>query len=98
MLLRYFNLTSYSTPSKEIKKVRDLLLTICILQIFTDAGQYVIQFGKADSSIAPVGGVNQLMKMSMVSKLIVFILFSKPCFLLSNADPRVRCSSSTNPL
>ncbi|XP_031094883.1 uncharacterized protein LOC115999213 isoform X1 [Ipomoea triloba] len=29
-------------------------------EIFTDAGQYVIQFGKADSSIAPVGGIQEL--------------------------------------
>ncbi|RAL53396.1 hypothetical protein DM860_007068 [Cuscuta australis] len=29
-------------------------------EIFTDAGQYVIQFGKAGSSIAPVGGIQEL--------------------------------------
>lgn len=31
-----------------------------VWQIFTDAGQYVIRFGNADTSICPVTGVKQL--------------------------------------
>lgn len=43
--------------------VIDLLIRrtiLSVVQIFTDAGQYVIRFGSSDSGVAPAAEVNSL--------------------------------------